>query len=92
MGDRHSFLAKLDILHKISGFRPHILGTYRRTATHFFLGRNTMALWLLSVIIAVIGVVQLLQGQVLLAIVLFVAAALIGPGGYSIFAGRRGTT
>ena len=48
-----------------------------------------MALWLLAVVIAIIGVVQLLQGQILFAIVLFVIAALIGPGGYSIFAGRR---
>jgi hypothetical protein len=48
-----------------------------------------MALWLLAVIIAVVGVVQLLQGQILFAIVLFVIAALIGPGGYSIFNGRR---
>jgi hypothetical protein len=50
-----------------------------------------MVVWLLSVIIAVIGVVQLLQGQVLFAILLFVAAALVGPGGYSIFSGRRHT-
>jgi hypothetical protein len=48
-----------------------------------------VALWLLAVTIAVIGVVQLLQGQILLAIVLFVVAALVGPGGYSIFSGRR---
>jgi hypothetical protein len=48
-----------------------------------------MALWLLAVIIAVVGVVQLLQGQVLFAIVLFVIAALVGPGGYSIFRGDR---
>lgn len=48
-----------------------------------------MLLWLLSVIIAVIGVVQLLQGQVLFAILLFVAAALVGPGGYSLFGNRR---
>ena len=47
-----------------------------------------MLLWLLAVIIAVVGVVQLLQGQLLLAIVLFVIACAIGPGGYSIF-GRR---
>ena len=55
-------------------------------------GRNTVALWLLAVIIAVFGVVQLLQGQVLFAIVLFIIAALIGPGGYSIFGGRGRTS
>ena len=51
-----------------------------------------MALWLLAVIIAVVGVVQLLQGQVLFAIVLFIIAALVGPGGYSIFGGRGRTS
>jgi hypothetical protein len=48
-----------------------------------------MVLWFLSAIIAVIGVVQLLQGQILLAILLFVGAAMVGPGGYSIFTNRR---
>lgn len=42
----------------------------------------------LAVILAVIGVVQLIQGQIILAIILFIAAALVGPGGYSIFRGR----
>ena len=51
-----------------------------------------MALWLLAVIIAVVGVVQLLQGQVLFAIILFIVAALVGPGGYSIFGSRRRST
>jgi len=47
-----------------------------------------MLLWLLAVIIAIIGVVQLFQGQVLFALVLFVIACLVGPGGYSIFRSR----
>ena len=47
-----------------------------------------MLVWLLAVVLAVVGVVQLFQGQVLLAIVLFVAACLVGPGGYSLFRGR----
>ena len=47
-----------------------------------------MLLWLIAVVIALIGVVQLFQGQVLFALVLFVIACLIGPGGYSIFRGR----
>ena len=50
-----------------------------------------MIAWLLAVVLVVIGVIQLLQGQVLWAILLFVAAALVGPGGYSIFH-RRGRT
>ncbi len=48
-----------------------------------------MFLWLIAVIIAIVGVVQLFQGQILLAIVLFVVACLVGPGGYSVFRGRR---
>jgi len=50
-----------------------------------------MFLWLIAVVLAVVGVVQLLQGQVLFAILLFVLACAIGPGGYSVFNGRRGT-
>jgi hypothetical protein len=48
-----------------------------------------MVLWIVAVIIAIVGVVQLLQGQVLLALLLFVVAALVGPGGYSLFRSHR---
>jgi len=48
-------------------------------------------LWIIAAILVVIGVVQLLQGQIILAIVLFIAACLVGPGGYSIFRGRSAT-
>ncbi|HLF40934.1 MAG TPA: GPGG-motif small membrane protein [Acidimicrobiia bacterium] len=48
-----------------------------------------MLAWLLAVVLVVIGIVQLLQGDLLWAIVFFVAAALVGPGGYSIFRNRR---
>lgn len=47
-------------------------------------------LWIVAVIIGIIGVVQLLQGQIILGIVLLIAACLVGPGGYSIF--RRSST
>lgn len=46
---------------------------------------------ILAVILAVIGIVQLIQGQIILAIVLFIAAAIVGPGGYSIFRDRGRT-
>lgn len=46
---------------------------------------------IIAVILAVIGIVQLIQGQIILAIVLFIAAAIVGPGGYSIFRDRSGT-
>jgi hypothetical protein len=48
-----------------------------------------MLLWLIAAIIAIVGVVQLVQGQILFALVLFIVACLVGPGGYSIFRGRR---
>ena len=44
-----------------------------------------MLIFLLAVLVAAAGVVQLLQGQIILGIVLLIAAALVGPGGYSIF-------
>ncbi len=45
-------------------------------------------LWILAVVVAIIGIVQLFDGQIILGIVLLVVAALIGPGGYSIFRSR----
>ena len=48
-----------------------------------------MLLWLIAAIIAIVGVVQLFQGQVLFAIALFIVACLVGPGGYSVFRSRR---
>jgi len=45
-------------------------------------------LWIIAVILAIVGVVQLLQGQILLGVALIVLACLVGPGGYSIFRGR----
>lgn len=47
-----------------------------------------MIVWIIAVILAIAGVVQLLQGQILWAIVLFIAACAVGPGGYSIFRSR----
>jgi hypothetical protein len=46
-------------------------------------------LWILAVVLVVVGIVQIVQGQILLGIVLLIIAALVGPGGYSIFHGRR---
>lgn len=45
-------------------------------------------LWLLAAIIAIVGVVQLLQGQILFGILLLVAACAVGPGGWSVFRSR----
>lgn len=48
-----------------------------------------MLLPIIAFIIAIVGLVQLIEGQILFGIVLLVLACLIGPGGYSIFRGRR---
>ncbi len=42
-------------------------------------------LWLVAAVIAVVGVVQLFQGQLLLGVGLIVLAFAVGPGGWSIF-------
>ena len=46
---------------------------------------NATVLWIVAVVLVIVGIVQLLQGQIILAVALFVAAALVGPGGYSLF-------
>jgi hypothetical protein len=47
-----------------------------------------LILWIIAAIVAVVGIVQLFQGQIILGIVLLIVACLIGPGGYSIFRTR----
>jgi hypothetical protein len=49
---------------------------------------NASLLWIIAVVLAIVGVVQLLQGQVVLGVVLLVGAVLVGPGGYSMFRSR----
>jgi len=46
-------------------------------------------LWLIAVALVIVGIVQLVQGQIILGIVLIVVGCLVGPGGYSIFNRRR---
>lgn len=49
---------------------------------------SSSVLWVIAVVVAVIGIIVLISGSILWGIVLLVLAALIGPGGYSIFHGR----
>ena len=49
---------------------------------------NATVLWIIAAILVIIGIVQLIQGQIILGIVLIVAGCLVGPGGYSIFRSR----
>jgi hypothetical protein len=48
-----------------------------------------MFLFLIAAVIAIVGVVQLFQGQILFGLVLLVVACLVGPGGYSVFRSRH---
>ena len=45
-------------------------------------------LWIIAVIVAIIGIIVLISGSIIWGIVLLIVAALIGPGGYSIFRSR----
>jgi hypothetical protein len=42
-------------------------------------------LWIIAVLIVIAGIVKLLRGEVMVGIALLVLAALVGPGGYSLF-------
>ncbi len=46
---------------------------------------NATLLWVIAAIIVVVGIVQLIQGQIIFGIVLIIIGALVGPGGHSIF-------
>lgn len=48
-----------------------------------------LILWIIAVIVVIVGIVQLFQGQIILGVVLIIIGCLIGPGGYSIFRKRR---
>ena len=48
-----------------------------------------LVLWIIAAILAIVGIVQLLQGQIIFGIVLIVLGCLVGPGGYSIFRTRN---
>ena len=62
-----------------SGLRPDVSGY-----------STAMLLPVIAAIIAIIGIVQVLEGQLLFGLVLLVIAALVGPGGYSVFSRRDG--
>ena len=50
---------------------------------------NATELWVIAAILVIVGIVQLIQGQILFGIILIVLGCLVGPGGYSLFRGRR---
>ena len=46
---------------------------------------NATLLWIIAAILVIVGIVQLIQGQILFGIALIVVGALVGPGGVSVF-------
>ncbi|CAN5663122.1 hypothetical protein BH10ACT1_BH10ACT1_17120 [soil metagenome] len=46
---------------------------------------NATILWIIAAIIVIVGIVQLIQGQIIFGIILIIVGALVGPGGVSIF-------
>jgi hypothetical protein len=46
-------------------------------------------LWVVAAVLVIVGIVQLLQGQILLGVALIVVGCLVGPGGYSVFRSRQ---
>ena len=49
---------------------------------------SATVLWIIAAILVIVGIVQLIQGQIIFGIVLIVLGCLVGPGGYSIFRTR----
>ncbi len=45
-------------------------------------------LWIIAVILVIVGIVQIFQGQIILGILFIVGGCLVGPGGYSLFRER----
>lgn len=50
---------------------------------------SSTILWIIAVILVIVGIVQLFQGQILLGVAFIVGACIVGPGGYSIFRRRN---
>jgi hypothetical protein len=83
---------------------PHTEPTYREVPMHARLPPpprgyipasrkeapvTATVLWIIAAILVIVGIVQLIQGQIILGIVLIVLGCLVGPGGYSLFRTRR---
>jgi len=50
---------------------------------------NPTILWIIAAILVIVGIVQLIQGQIIFGVLLIIAGCLVGPGGYSLFKNRR---
>lgn len=45
-------------------------------------------LWLIAAVLVIVGVVQLIQGQIIFGAILIVLGCAVGPGGWSLFRTR----
>lgn len=73
---------------RAGGVQPSSGGVPRAEAARM----NATILWVIAaivVIVVIVGIVQLLQGRIILGIVLIVVGLLVVPGAYSIFNSRR---
>ena len=50
---------------------------------------NATVLWVIAAILVIVGIVQLLQGEVILGVVLIILGCLVDPGGVSLFRSRH---
>jgi hypothetical protein len=48
----------------------------------------SLVLWLIAAVLVIVGIFQIVTGDVIVGIVLIVVGCLVGPGGYSIFRNR----
>jgi hypothetical protein len=73
-------------------YGPGVSCTVRigRRPEGYGLGMSPTLLWVLAVILVIVGIIMLVQGQWILGIALILAGLLVGPGGASVFrSGRR---
>ena len=47
--------------------------------------KKNYILAVIAAVLVIVGIVQLIQGQIIFGIVLIIAGCLVGPGGYSLF-------
>jgi hypothetical protein len=75
-GNREAVRVNAPFARKEVSYMPALLAVSGGVAT---------ILWIIAVILVIAGIVQIVQGQVVLGIVLIVVGLLVGPGGVSIF-------
>ena len=81
----HAATAELDGAARPGGRRSRRL----RSVNDRNASMNATVLWVIAAILVIVGIVQLLQGEVILGVVLIIVGCLVGPGGVSLFRSRH---